>query len=263
MLNPEFNRYTDNMLLKTIIVEDEPLSLAFLNNLLKEFFPEITIIAKEVTATGAVAAINELKPDLVFLDIELRTGTGFDVLQQTRNIPFNVIFTTALDHLAINMIRICGVDYLQKPIDISGLKEVMQSVLSRNAEQTRAALDHLVYALAHNNRPSHIALSPAEYGYLAIEDIISIEMKDESTLFNLHSGVTAKSLKKLKEYELLLAGHRFFRSHQHYLVNIKAIQKVVLQPECLLVMSDGSRLPLSLKKVEALNTLLEDKARLH
>lgn len=251
------------MLLKTIIVEDEPLSLAFLNNLLKEFFPEVTVIAKEATATGAVAAIKELEPDLVFLDIELRTGNGFDVLQQTRDIPFNVIFTTALDHLAINMIRICGVDYLQKPIDISGLKEVMQSVLLRKAEHTRAALDHLVYALAHNNLPSHIVLSPEQHGYLAIEDIISIEMKDEVTLFNLRPGVTAKSLKNLKEYELLLAGHGFFRSHQHYLVNIKAIKKVVLQPECLLVMHDDSRLPLSSKKAEALNALLEHRAPLY
>ncbi len=236
------------MLLKTIIVEDEPLSFAFLNNLLKEFIPEVTVIARETTATTAVAAIRELQPDLVFLDIELRTGTGFEVLQQTRDIPFKVVFTTALDRLAINMIRICGVDYLQKPIDMTGLKEVVQRILQRKPEHMQAALGHLIYALAHNNRPSHVLLAPEEQGYVPIGDIISIEMRGEQALFHLRSGARATSNKKLKEYEMLLTEHHFFRTHQQYLVNTKAIKRILKQPDYELLMHDGSRVPLSEKK---------------
>lgn len=166
------------MPLKTIIVEDEPLSRAFLNNIVKEFFPEIEIVANEATVAGAVSAITQLQPDLVFLDIELQTGTGFDLLQQTRNLPFKVIFTTALDHLAINMIRICGVDYLQKPIDVSGLRDVLEKVLRRDRESACLALDHLMVALDNSNQPSHLFLSVAEHQeYILLADIISIDRK--------------------------------------------------------------------------------------
>lgn len=252
-----------NMFLKAIIVEDEPLSLAFLNNLLKEFFPEVVVVAKEATAGGAAAAIREFQPDIVFLDIELRAGTGFDVLQQTKDIPFKIIFTTALDHLAINMIRICGVDYLQKPIDTWGLKDAIRNVLQRKPEHTRAALDQLLFAFEHNNRPSHVLLAPEENGYICIEDIVSIEIKDAATLFTLRSGTVAHSIKSLKEYEQMLQGHHFFRSHQHYLVNTKEIKALLQQPECILVMSNGSRIPLSVKKMEALHLLLNNKAPLY
>lgn len=251
------------MALKTIIVEDEPLSLAFLGNLLREFFPEITVVAREATATAAVAAIRDLQPDLVFLDIELRTGTGFDVLQQTKDIPFRVIFTTALDHTAINMIRICGVDYLQKPIDITGLKAVIEDALQRHPEHTRTALDHLVFALEHHCLPTHLLLTPEEYGYVPVTDIISIVMKDSASLFTLRSGQTAESIKSLGTYELLLEGYSFFRTHQHYLVNTKEIKTLMMQPDPVLVMSDGSLIPLSVKKAAALKLLLDNASQLY
>lgn len=247
------------MPLKTILVEDEPLSKAFLSNVLKEFFPEVEIIANEATVAGAVAAIAQLRPDLVFLDIELQTGTGFEVLQQTAAIPFKVIFTTALDHLAINMIRICGVDYLQKPIDVTGLKEVLGLVLQRDPIQTRMALDHLMQALANHNRPTHLLLTtPEENRYVAIADIICIEAVETRTRFLLKSGDSISGTQSLRTYEALLGDHLFFRTHQHFLVNTGEIREQVQQPECLLIMSDGTRLPLSPKKIEALNRILDN-----
>ena len=251
------------MALKTIIVEDEPLSLAFLGNLLREFFPEITVVAREATEAGAISAIRELQPDLVFLDIELRTGTGFDVLQQTKDIPFRVIFTTALDHTAINMIRICGVDYLQKPIDISGLKTVIERALQRSPARTRSALDHLVFALEHHYLPTHLLLTPEEYGYIAIAEIISITMKENIALFTMQSGLTVESNKSLGAYEMLLESYSFFRTHQQYLVNTKEIKTLLLQPEPVLVMSDGSRIPLSVKKTADLKLLLDNASQLY
>ena len=250
------------MPLKTIIVEDEPLSRAFLSNIVKEFFPEIEVVAHEATVAGAVAAIKQLQPDLIFLDIELQTGTGFEVLQQTRNLPFKVIFTTALDHLAINMIRLCGVDYLQKPIDVSGLRAVLEQVLQRDRDAACLALDHLMMALENGNKPLHVFLSVAEHkSYVAIADIVSMEADGARTCFSLRSGKTMTAAGTLKDFELLLGEHQFFRAHQHLLVNLDEIKECLSDPEHMLLMSDGSRLPLSPKKVTALERALDKDFR--
>jgi two-component system LytT family response regulator len=248
------------MPLKTIIVEDEPLSRAFLNNIIKEFFPEIEVVANEATVAGAVEAIAQLQPDLVFLDIELQTGTGFDVLQLTKSKPFKVIFTTALDHMAINLIRICGVDYLQKPIDVAGLREILEQVMQREREAACLALNHLMSALENKNRPGHIFLSIAgKKTYIPLADIVSIEAAGELARFMLRSGSAVQAEGTLKEFELLLGEFQFFRAHQHILVNLREIKDLVKEPESMLLMSNGNRLPLSPKKISALEHMLDNE----
>src|SRR5690242_3535970 len=103
------------MPLRTIIVEDELHSREFLNNVLTEFCPETEVIAFATSKEEAISAITALKPDLVFLDIELQHGTGFDVLRGLDRPAFHVVFTTGSGHHSIKAIQFSGVDYLLKP----------------------------------------------------------------------------------------------------------------------------------------------------
>lgn len=242
------------MLLKTIIVEDEPLSRTFLNSLLKEFCPQIEITATVATMNEAIEAIRTLNPDLIFLDIELQDGTGFDVLQQTLPDDFQVIFTTALDHYAINTIRMSGVHYLQKPIDITELKGAIDNTLREKAvAHEQKALNYLLETINNGNKPLHLFITSLDGDtYILLNNIVSIEMADEGSNIVLKDGMKKNTNITLKEFEMLLSSHSFFRSHQQHLINRQEIQSITDGAEPYVVMNDGRRIPLSLKKKEAL-----------
>src|SRR5690349_2073566 len=114
---------------KAIIVEDEIHSREFLKNVVAEYCPQLNVVALAADVEEGVAAIKEHQPDIVFLDIEMQTGTGFDLLQQFPQPPFEVIFTTAYDHYAIKAIKFSAVDYLLKPIEIEELQQAVQKVI--------------------------------------------------------------------------------------------------------------------------------------
>ncbi len=105
-------------MLRAIIVEDEKHGRETLKNLLEEFCENIEVIAMGSNIQEGVNAINRHKPDVVFLDIELQTGTGFELLQQLGQVEFEVVFTTAFEHYALKAIKFSSIDYLLKPIDI-------------------------------------------------------------------------------------------------------------------------------------------------
>jgi two-component system LytT family response regulator len=251
------------MTLKTLIIEDEPLSRAFLNNLLKEFCPQIEIVATMATVKEATEAIRTLKPDLIFLDIELQDGTGFDVLQQTLPDHFQVIFTTALDHYAINAIRMSGVHYLQKPIDITELQEAINTTLKEKAESNVSrALDHLLETINNGNKPLHMFASTHEGDtYILLSDIVSIEIAGDGSNIVLKHGMKKSTNITLKEFETLLSSYSFFRPHQQHLINRQEILFVADEAEPYIIMNNKSRIPLSLKKKEALISLLNAAAK--
>lgn len=248
------------MILNTIIIEDEPLSREFLKNLLAQFCPEINIIGTAATEDDAIALITKLKPDLVFLDIELQKGTGFGVLKDLNSTDFQVVFTTALDDEAIKTIRISGVDYLQKPIDIDSLKSIIKSVIEkRNNDTYRTALQHLLTTLQNDNVPVELMIS-SEQGseYVTIKDIIHINATNTGSNFTLRSGEQKKATKQLKELEQLLSSYEFFRPHSDHIVNTKEIIKMIDEGEGSLIMKNNSILPVSRKKREEVQAILND-----
>jgi len=185
------------MPIRTIIVEDEPLSRAFLNNLLAEFCPDVEVLATLPTEAEAVAAIETLSPDLVFMDIELQQGTGFEVLKKTRHCNYQVIFTTAFDHYSIRALKFSGVDYLQKPIDFEGLQEVMASVTGKkqNSDGDMAIL-HLLQTLENNHVPQHLLLqTDTGSAYIPVAGIMYIELSESGCVFYTTEGSIASNCK--------------------------------------------------------------------
>ncbi len=246
------------MTLKTIIVEDEPLSRAFLNNLLSEFCPAVQVLATVPTEAEAVEAIEKLRPDLVFMDIELQQGTGFEVLKKTQQYKYQVIFTTAFDHYSINAIKFSGVDYLQKPIDFEGLQLMVAAATHKQKTGTgETAVKHLLQTLARNNVAEHMFVeTPAGVVYIPVDDIIYIEVSESGCVFNTVSGKTRSNCIAIKEYEQMLLHHQFMRVHSGYIINCKKVISSLKYNNGFITMADQSIIPVSLKKAEELKNLL-------
>src|SRR6476469_9124224 len=134
-------------MIKAILVDDEIHCLDTLSILLKEYCPEVQILERCASAKAALEAIDKLKPELVFLDIEMPLMNGFELLQQFKEIPFSVIFTTSYDQYAIKAIRFSALDYLLKPIDpkelIAAVHKVQLQKSPQSSDQLRMLMDHI------------------------------------------------------------------------------------------------------------------------
>ncbi|GAA0562240.1 LytR/AlgR family response regulator transcription factor [Chitinophaga japonensis] len=237
---------------KAIIVEDEPRSRELLCSLVQAHCPDIEIVAQAGNVEDAVMEINAHQPDLLFLDIELQTGTGFDVLRQVEDLSPAVIFTTAYDHYAIRAIKFSAADYLLKPIDVTELKEAVTKVVSREKatqQHLMASLMENLKQLQNNQHNPTLTLSLAnELEFVPLQEIIRIEAAGAYSKFCLVDGRNIMVSKNLKEYELLLAGHSFMRVHNSHIINLNKIKRMLKTDGGYAVMSDDFPVIISPKK---------------
>ncbi|WP_028786793.1 LytR/AlgR family response regulator transcription factor [Terrimonas ferruginea] len=245
---------------KAVIVEDEQLNRHFLSKLITEFCPDLELAGSASGADDAVAMIQSLKPEIVFMDIELQTATGFEVLERVRpQFSFQVIFTTAFDHYAIKAIRCSAVDYILKPI---GTEELQQAVARAiEAIQTKEQHANLELLLRNIRRPQgedfSISLSTSEgMEFVPLNKIIRLEAKGPYTTFFMKDGLQLMVSKNLKEYEMMLTEHGFFRLHNSYIINLKEVKKMIRTDGGYAVMSDDAMIAISPKKKEEFMTLI-------
>ncbi len=238
---------------QAIIVEDELHSREFLKNIVTTYCPELTIAALAGGVEEGVAAIKQHQPDIVFLDIEMQTGTGFDLLQQFPQPTFEVIFTTAYDHYAIKAIKFSAVDYLLKPIDIEELQQSVAKVIEKKKNNTgQQALQILLKNLqAPQTAEQSITLSTSDgLEFIPLHQIIRIEASGPYSHFYLKDKKKIIVSRNLKEYETLLTDHGFFRVHNSHIINMKEVKRMIKTDGGYAVMSDESNITISPKKKE-------------
>jgi two-component system, LytTR family, response regulator len=236
---------------KAIIVEDELHSREFLKNIVTSYCSNLAIVALAGSVEEGVAAIKLHQPDIVFLDIEMQTGTGFDLLQQFPNPGFDVIFTTAYDHYAIRAIKFSAVDYLLKPIDIEELQQAVVKVIDKKKNSTgQQALQMLLKNLqSPQNSEQSITLSTSEgLEFIPLQQIIRIEASGPYSHFYLKDKKKIIVSRNLKEYETLLTDHGFFRVHNSHIINIIEVKRMIKTDGGYAVMSDDSNISISPKK---------------
>jgi two-component system, LytTR family, response regulator len=244
---------------KALIVEDEIRSRDFLRNLVEEFCPELNVEGMAANVEEAVSLINARSPDIVFMDIEMQTGTGFDVLQQVRQRDFHVIFTTAYDHYAIKAIKFSAVDYLLKPINLEELQQaVAKAVESLEQKDKENKIDLLIKNL---RRPAgedfSISLSTSEgIEFIQLSNIIRLEANGPYTTFFMKDGRKIMVSKNLKEYEILLTEHGYFRVHNSHIINLKEVRKMIKTDGGYAVMNDDSMIAISPKKKDEFMQLM-------
>lgn len=230
-----------------IIVDDERNNCENLKELLDKYCPEVEIVDMAHSAAEGNERISCLKPSLVFLDIQMQGGSGFDLLERLKPVTFEVIFVTAFDQYAIRAIRFCAIDYLLKPVDILEL----QSAVSRAANKILQREPNLSLTNLLENRNQEkddlkIALPTAErILFVQISEIIRCLGDNNYTTVYLKSSDSVLVSKTLKEYEELLSDKGFLRVHQSHLINLRYVRSFEKQDGGYLKMTDGASVPIS------------------
>jgi two-component system, LytTR family, response regulator len=238
-------------MIPTLIIDDNKLNRSALMNLLTTYCKEdITIIGEANSVQSAELAIKKLNPSLLFLDIDLGDGSGFDLLNKFPNQNFSIIFVTAFDTFAIDAIKASAVDYLLKPININDLEKSVQKV----KQQLNSSNYHKLYAdlvqqkEKKNITKERIAISVNnQLKFIETTTILRCEADGKYTIIVLEDGTTFTSSKNLKEFEDELLLPCFFRVHHSHLINIKMMTSFH-KNEDLILMTNGDQIPLAQRK---------------
>ncbi|SNY95452.1 LytR/AlgR family response regulator transcription factor [Flagellimonas pacifica] len=243
------------MTLKVVIVEDEKHSRETLKTLLEEFCRDVKVIAMASSVNEAIKVLSVFSPDVVFLDIELQSGVGFDILEQIKEPSFEIIFTTAFEKYAIKAIKFSSLDYLLKPIDLDELQQAVEKARNRmDTNVYRQQIDNLMQSLSReSNKQEKICLATtAGMEFIAIEDIVLCKAGGSYTSFILKDKKKLLVSKHLKEYENLLADQQFMRVHNSYLINLKEVKKYIKSDGGYIIMSNDMHVNLSPRKKDDL-----------
>lgn len=244
-------------MIRTIIVDDEVTARAALKAELAQYCPQLDIIAECSGMQHAIKTINELKPQLVFLDIQLGDGTGFGVLEQLEWKNSRVIFVTAYDEYAVKAFKVNATDYLLKPVDPGELATAVKKALDNNKQPA----DYSALGVMIDNRMGtlneKIAIPQTKNIVICNRvDIVRIEALQGYSRIFLANGEKILSSRLLKDFEEMLHPHGFERVHHSYLVNLAHIRKFSTADGITLTMSDGEQIPVSQRKKMALLKVL-------
>ncbi len=239
-------------MLKAVIVEDEHHSADTLRIILEEYCPDVQVTNVYHSVKEGRKGLSMQKPDLLFLDIMLTDGSGFDLLDLP-DLKYKVIFTTAFDHYALKAIRFSALDYLLKPLNI---KEVCDAVakareFSRNTDE-KERVNMLVKNL-RGEKLKHIAL-PTQTGFNFVEvaSIVNLEADGAYTRIHFITGEPIFVSHNLKYFENLLQGYTFFRVHHSHLVNLSQINRYVKGSGGYLIMKNGKSIDVASRRKEDL-----------
>jgi two-component system, LytTR family, response regulator len=245
--------------IRSVIIDDEAGSVELISNLVKLTSPGLEVTATAGSVESGYTTILKHKPAIVFLDVQMRDGNGFDLLRKFEAIDFKVVFITAFHEHAITAFKFSAVDYLLKPVSLKDFKLAVQK-----AEKaiTREEISLRFESLLHNiNNPvpdkKKLTLKTIDRLYsVQLDEILRFEAEGSYTHVFLKDGRKIMVSRLIKEFEELLTGSSFVRIHQSHLVNTSEIfyfEKTTNK----LIMKDKTTIPVSTRKRELLFTLIE------
>ncbi|MCB0496976.1 MAG: response regulator transcription factor [Cyclobacteriaceae bacterium] len=242
-----------------VIVDDEKGARTTLRSMLELYCHDVTLLGEADSIDSALPLIWEKDPDIIFLDIEMPQGSGFDLINKLKDIDSKVVFTTAYSKYALKAIKASAFDYLLKPIDVGELKETIAKSKSKIAENWPEASSSNYQETFQNGALIKKLAIPSSEGYdiVNVEDILFCEGNRNYTALYLQDKKTLVASKTLKEYERLLKNTNFVRVHQKYLVNFDYVVKYIKGRGGILVLTDGKQIPISQNKRANLNHILE------
>jgi two-component system LytT family response regulator len=209
-----------------LIIEDEVRNQKLLAHMIEKNCPELEIMGYAKGVNEAILLIQETQPTLIFLDIQLLDGNGFEVLNgiEKSDRP-RVVFTTAFDEYALKAFKYAAVNYLLKPIDRQELRASVEKVLSMTEMEEMASVSGLVHKMLSKSDDQMISISGIKSTeYIKISEIVNIEAKGAYSQIHLKDGRTHMVSKVIKIYDKMLAGHEFFRVHQSHLINLRRVR---------------------------------------
>lgn len=251
-------------MITALLIDDDSNLRNGMRSLLNRYAPEIKILGEADSVKTGIKAMDSLKPQVVFLDIQLTDGTGFDILeklaQKNGKSSSHIVFVTAHEEYAIKAFRFSALDFLLKPVDPEELQKVIEKI--KNTLEKNDNYAHIDLLLENIRKKvdnfKRIALSTADgIHLLEVSDIIRCESEDNYTKFYIKNAKPILISKTLKEYEELLGEHGFERIHQSHLINLSCLKSYIKKDGGYVVMTDNSKLPISQRKKERLQELLK------
>lgn len=241
--------------MKAVIVENHEDVRIVIQKMLADHCPEITAVENAGTVAEGIRQILHFQPQIVFLDVELPDGTSFDLMETIPEISFQPIFITAHEKYAIKAIKFSALDFLLKPIDKAEFTEAVKKAITKNKEsETLQKVQTALYNSKNKLGGDSKIVLKDKYGLqiVLLKDIIRLEADGSYTDFYLTDGSTITISKGLKEYLEMLPTDLFFRSHNSHIINMNHLTRYDKKDGDWLFLSDDSKVPLAIRKKEAL-----------
>ena len=235
-------------MIKGFILDDERGSIDSLLWELENFKDIIEIIGESQDPISAIETVNKLKPDVVFLDIQMPQMSGFEFLKQFTNIDFQVIFTTAYDEFAIQAFKVNAIEYLLKPIDESDLRQALEKLSQQHHDKAiNEKIESLLSIMNNNSNNNKTLIFPTMSGleFIKIDQIVRCESDSNYTSIYTLGNKPLLVSKTLKEVEELLEDKGFYRIHHSHLININYIKKYIKRNSGSVILEDGTEIPVS------------------
>lgn len=244
-------------MVKAIIIDDEKNLRELIRNMLSDFFPRIRVVGEADSVESGAEAIESYKPDLIFLDIEIRGGTGFNILQNINYKNFKIIFVTAFNEFAIQAIKYSAIDYILKPINQKEFESAVQRALGEIEKPIFQNQIENFFNNYQNLQNKKLVLRTSESMHIVnIDDIIRCEADNSYTTFYTTDNEKILVSKGIKEFEDLLKNFVFIRPHQSHLVNLNFVKRLDKSDGSFLVMKDGKEIPVSTRRKQNLLHIL-------
>lgn len=240
-------------MLNAIVIDDEELARNLLKHEIAEHCPDINVVAEAESVEQAVKVIEEHLPELIFLDVKLTDGVGFDVLEQVAEHDVKVIFTTAYSKYALKAIKFSALDYLLKPIDGIELKQAVNKLQKIKAKEYQKHLNNFISNKTLEGNKKKIALSTSKGVTITqLEDIIYIQSERNYTRIYFSNKHPELISKPLKEFEEMLSPHGFERIHASYLINMNHLIQYDNKEGGFVTLQNNIQLPVARRKRAAL-----------
>lgn len=238
--------------ISTIIIDDEPKNIRLLQQMLAAHCPQVEIAATESDAKKGLLLIGEMKPQLVFLDVEMPHLNGFDLLKKLEPVSFEVIFVTAYSHYAVEAFEHHATGYITKPINTEKLIAAVNAAAKRIEEKNiNKNLFSLLEQNTRSQTPDKIPLSTSNgLVFVKITDIMYCESSGNYTHFYMNDDKKIVVSRQLGEYEKLLPENNFTRIHDKYIINLAYIKEYIKGSGGEVVLENGKEIPVATRRKE-------------
>jgi len=244
-------------MMNAVIIDDEKDSRQILANYVTKYCPDVKVVGfGESVATG-LAEIHKHKPDIVFLDIEMPHGNGFDLLDKVGKVTFETVFVTAFNNYAIQALNQSAAYYLLKPIDIDELVKAVEKIKKERSEENY--IQHARVLLENRKAGSQKIMLPTMEGFeiVTIDKILYCEAADNFTKFHFENSAPLMICRTLKYFEDILSEHKFLRIHRSYLINPEFVVRYSKGKGGYVTMKDNQELEISPAKKKEFLDLFE------
>ena len=244
-------------MIHAIIIDDIEQARITLKKDLETYAPEVVVIGEASGVLDGAKLLKKVKPDVLFLDIQMQDGSGFDLLDILSDIHFNIIFITASDAYAIKAFQYAAINYLVKPVDPDKLIASIEQLKTRRSnefEKYKLLNDSLK---SNTKNQTKLALNTQEKIHIVnIADVIRCESDGNYTEFYFTQHKKILVTKTMKDFEEILTRHGFYRVHQSHLINTKFIKEFIKTDDVLL-MEDDTQIPVSSRRRDDVIKMLE------